>query len=76
MIKINGQNIFIRILNPFFFNEGNINYIQFLKPKESNKKLVKEIFLDLEKIILNMIKNDSDCCDNISEHLIKKINSI
>ena len=76
MIKINGQNIFIRILNPFFFNEGNINYIQFLKPKESNKKLVKEIFLDLEKIILNMIKNDSDCCDNISEHLIIKINSI
>ena len=76
MIKINGQNIFIRILNPFFFNEGNINYIQFLKPKESNKKLVKEIFLDLEKIILNMIKNDSDCCDNISEHLIIKIKSI
>ena len=76
MIKFHEQNKFIANLNSFFFCEGKASYIKFLKPQNSNKELAKNIFMNLEKKVRNIIKKDIEYYDKMPEYLIENLKSI
>ena len=77
MLEFHIQNDFVANLNPFFFSEGKPSYTQFLKPKDSKKEFAKNTFLELEEILLNIIKKNNDYfCGEISQNLFQKLNSV
>ena len=77
MLEFHIQNDFVANLNPFFFSKGKPSYTQFLKPKDSKKEFAKNTFLELEKILLNIIKKNNDYfCGEISQNLFQKLNSV
>ena len=77
MLEFHIQNDFVANLNPFFFSEGKPSYTQFLKPKDSKKEFAKNTFLELEEMLLNIIKKNNDYfCGEISQNLFQKLNSV
>ena len=76
MTKFQIDNNFVTSLNPFFFSEGETNFTQFLKPKDSSKEFVKTILLSLENKLLNIIKEDIKYYDKDTEYLFKELYSI
>ena len=77
MLEFHIQNDFVANLNPFFFSEGKPSYTQFLKPKDSKREFAKNTFLELEEILLNIIKKNNDYfCGEISQNLFQKLNSV
>ena len=76
MTKFQIDNNFVTSFNPFFFSEGETNFTQFLKPKDSSKEFVKTILLSLENKLLNIIKEDIKYYDKDTENLFKELYSI